>query len=120
MKKLSTFEDIFNKLLQDYQGRTVEVETRQNGVRLSSFITTIDEIKIKALDKKNCKKWSVDNKHIGLLLIEEGFKNSKFSIPFILGFNTMQAIFLENGATISSLNLEYIIKKRDRKQKSAG
>lgn len=52
MLQLSTFEEIFNKLYEDYQGQKVKITTKQDGIRISSFETTIHDIEIKPLNKK--------------------------------------------------------------------
>jgi len=117
MKRLTTFEDIFNQLLKDYRGFTVEVETRQDGVRISCFQTTIDNIVIKPLDKQYHKKWHTRGQKVGLITIKERFNNNNLNIPFILGFNTMNAVFLTNGVTIKTLNLEFTIKKLSKQRK---
>ena len=53
MLQLSTFEEIFNKLYEDYQGQKVKITTKQDGIRISSFETTIHDIEIKPLNKKS-------------------------------------------------------------------
>ncbi len=106
MERLTTFEDIFNKLITDFQGEMVEIFTRKEGMEIARFLIQIDEIAIKPL-KQNSK--------IGLIVIRESSKNlynTTVNIPFPLGFNTMSAVFLEQGVTIKSLDMEYIIKKK--------
>ncbi len=117
MKRLTTFEDIFNQLLKDYRGFTVEVETRQDGVRISRFQTNIDNIVIKPLTKQCYKKWPTRGQKVGLIVIKEVFTNNNLNIPFLLGYNTMNAVFLKNGVTIKTLNLEFAIKKVSKQRK---
>ena len=62
MLQLSTFEEIFNKLHEDYRGQMVKITTKQDGIRISSFQTTIHEIEIKPLNKKESKKWAAKEK----------------------------------------------------------
>lgn len=116
MKRLTTFEDIFNLLLKDYRGFNVEVEIKQDGVQISCFRTTIDNIVIKPLEKRHQKKWVNKGRQVGLMVIKESYNNN-LNIPFILGFNTMDAVFLKNGVTISTLNLEFVIKKKSKQKK---
>lgn len=111
MERLTTFEDIFNKLLEEYRGVEVEVVTKQDGLIISCFTTTLNNILIKPLNKKQSKKWSQQGEKIGLLVIEAKKNKNTFNIPFILGYNTMNAVFLSNGATIQTLELEFVIKK---------
>lgn len=117
MKKLTTFEDIFNKLVEDYQGETVEVKTRQDGVNIASFRTRINNIVIKPLNKRQSRKWSKSGAKIGLIIVQEKRNRTRFNIPFILGFNTMKAVFLKSGVTIKTLNMEFIIKKEKARKK---
>ena len=62
MLQLSTFEDIFNKLHEDYQDQRVQVITKQDGIRISSFQTTIHRIEIKPLNKKKVKNGQIREK----------------------------------------------------------
>ncbi|HHU91846.1 MAG TPA: hypothetical protein GXZ20_01755 [Halanaerobiaceae bacterium] len=117
MLQLSTFEDIFNKLHEDYQDQRVQVITKQDGIRISSFQTTIHRIEIKPLNKKESKKWTDQGKKIGLIILKEKYSNNSFSIPFILGYNTMAATFLKDGVVINSLNMEFIIRKIKARKK---
>lgn len=117
MTQLSTFEEIFNKLHEDYQGQYVKVVTKQDGVDIASFHTYIDNIDIKPLNKRQSKKWNKKGKKVGLIVVKEKYSKNNFNIPFLLGFNTMKATFLKNGVTISSLNMEFIIKKTKAKKK---
>ena len=117
MIQLSTFEEIFNKLYEDYIGEKVSVITKQDGVNISSFQTSIDNIDIKPLNKKQSKKWTKKGEKIGLIVIQEKYSKNKFNIPFLLGFNTMKAAFLKNGVIINSLDMEFIIKKTSSKKK---
>jgi hypothetical protein len=110
MIRLNTFEDIFNKLMIEYRGKKVEINTRQDGVNIASFITTIDNIQIQPLNKTQ----KDNRKKVGLIKIQNRKKTQKktsINIPFILGFNTMNAVFLKNGVTIKTMNMEFIIKK---------
>lgn len=117
MKRLTTFEDVFNILTDDYMGLKVEVETRQDNLNITNFTTTIDDIIIKPLNKMQSKKWNKEGKKIGLIVFKEKSRKVSFNIPFILGFNTMNAVFLKNGVIIKSLNMEFIIKKNNRREK---
>lgn len=115
MDKLSTFEDIFNKLFLEYKGIKVEVRVKQDGIEIASFITNIDNIIIKPLNKKYRK-----SKKIGLIVIQEEKEKTRFNIPFILDFNTMYALFLKNAVHIKSMNMEFIIKRKAaQKEKTA-
>ncbi|NLJ84598.1 MAG: hypothetical protein GX336_06790 [Halanaerobiaceae bacterium] len=111
MLQLSTFEEIFNKLHEDYRGQMVKITTKQDGIRISSFQTTIHEIEIKPLNKKESKKWAAKEKKVGLIIIKESHRNNCVNIPFLLGFNTMAATFLKDAVIINSLNMEFVIKK---------
>lgn len=117
MKRLTTFEDVFNKLTDDYMGLKVEVETKQDNLNITNFTTTIDDIIIKPLNKMQSKKWNKEGKKIGLIVFKEKSRKVSFNIPFILGFNTINAVFLKNGVIIKSLNMEFIIKKNNRREK---
>lgn len=117
MKRLTTFEDVFNKLTDDYMGQKVEVETRQDNLNITNFTTTIDDIIIKPLNKMQGKKWNKEGKKVGLIVFKEKSRKVSFNIPFILGFNTMNAVFLKNGVIIKSLNMEFIIKMNNRREK---
>lgn len=117
MLQLSTFEEIFNKLHEDYQGQRVKVITKQDGIRISSFQTTIHRIEIKPLNKIQSQKWAAGGKKVGLIIIKEKYNNNSFNIPFLLGFDTMAATFLNDGVIINSLNMEFIIKKIKSRKK---
>lgn len=120
MVELSTFEEIFNKIYQDYQGEKVNVITKQDGVNIANFQTCIDKIDIKPLSKRQSKKWNQKGKKVGLIIIKEKYSKNNLNIPFLLGFDTMKAIFLKNGVTISTLNMEFVIKKiKTRRKKLA-
>ena len=115
MTKLSTFEDVFNKLLEDYQGNEVEVINKHDDITIAKFLTSIDKVSIKPLSKRQSKKWNKKGQKVGLIIITaKGSKNS-FNIPFILGFDTMKATFLKDGVRIQSLNMEFLIKKKKEK-----
>ena len=118
--QLSTFEDIYNKLIKDYCGKSVEINTKQNGLTITTFETHIDKIIIRPFNKKSSKKWS-DNKKVGLIIIQKRKKNklsSTIKIPFILGFDTMTTTFLKQGVNIKTLDMEFNIKKlSDKKYK---
>ena len=111
MKRLSTFEDIFNKLLQDYRGVETVVEIRQDQIKITNFITTIDRISIKPLSKKQSQKWTKGCEKIGLMIIQQRNQKNTVHIPFILGFNTMNAVFMKKGVIIKTLNMEFIFKR---------
>ncbi|ACL70946.1 hypothetical protein [Halothermothrix orenii] len=119
MKRLTTFEDIFNKLIKEYKGKRVEIQTSQNGVPIASLTTRIEDIVIKPVNRKKIKKWNSDGRKIGLMVIQEKNKQNRISIPFKLGYNTMEAIFLKNGVTIKSLDMKFIIKRYGRKKRLA-
>lgn len=108
MKKLSTFEDIFNKLYREYKDKDVEVKTMHNELIIANFVTTINDITIIPIEK-NINRDPQQN-HMGLIKIEN-ISHNNFSIPFVLGFNTMEALFFKNGVTIKSNNIKFIIKK---------
>ena len=114
MCQLYTFEDIFNKLCEDYQGKKVQVLTKQDGVKIASFQIFVDRIDIKPLNKTQSKKWNKRGEKVGLIRVKNKTRNA-INIPFLLGFNTMKATFLKNGAVINSMNMEFIIKKVNRK-----
>lgn len=112
MQRLTTFEDIFNKLVKDFEGHAVQVESKQNGITITSLSTIIDSIYIQPV-KKSLKK----TKKMGVLVIQEKSKKNRIKIPFILGFHTMEAVFLKKGVIIKSLNREFTIKKQSSWQK---
>ena len=92
MLQLSTFEDIFNKLHEDYQDQRVQVITKQDGIRISSFQTTIHRIEIKPLNKKKVKM-DRSGKKIGLIILKEKYSNNSFSIPLSLVIIPWQPLF---------------------------
>ncbi|MFW6029812.1 MAG: hypothetical protein ACOCRO_06110 [Halanaerobiales bacterium] len=118
MINLSTFEDIFNKLIDLYQGKEVELISKQDNIIISNFTLTISKITIKPLSKRQSKKWTRDGKKVGLIIIQDKNTKTYFNIPFILGFNTMKATFLKNGARIKSLKMEFLIKEVKKKSKN--
>lgn len=114
MKKLTTFEDIFNKLIKDYGKKEVEISIKQNGLNISNFITIIDHVIIKPLKESDAKNWNVKDKKVGLIVLQRKSEEKYYTrvkIPFSLGFNTMSAVFLKNGVTIKTFNIEFNIKK---------
>jgi hypothetical protein len=119
MKKLTTFEDIFNKLIEDYSGHTVQISSKQDGLNITDTKTKIRKVKIKPLNKKRSRKWNKNGKKVGLLIIKgkNFFKTTTINIPFLLGFNTMKAVFLKNGVTIKTYNMEFTIKKVSNEKK---
>ena len=119
MKKLTTFEDVFNKLIKDYCGHMVEIKAIQDGVNITDTKTRIKDIKIKPLSKKKKKKWHKKGKKVGLIIIKgrNFFKTTTVSIPFLLGYNTMKAVFLKKGATIKTYDMEFTVKKISDKKK---
>ncbi len=120
MQKLTTFEDIFNKLIDDYLKDTVKIENKKNGLIITSLITNIDKIYIKPLPDNKEKKWTKDNKKTGSIVIASK-NNNKYhtivNIPFLLGLNTMNAIFMKEGANIKTFAMEFSIKKLSSNQK---
>ncbi len=118
MKKLKNFEDIFNKLIEEYKGTKVEITAKQDGVIISTYNTIIKDIRIKPLNKIKSKKWDKSEHKIGLIIIKEK-KFNKTNIPFMLDFNTMEAIFLKKGVSIKTFNLEFNIVKISSRQKLA-
>ena len=117
MKNLSTFEDIFNQLLKEYRGLDTIVEIRQANIKITKFATTIDHIFIKPLSQKQSQKWKKGREKIGLIIIQQRDKKNTVQIPFILGFHTMNAVFIKNGVTIKTLNMEFIIRKNGKLRK---
>lgn len=119
MKKLTTFEDVFNKLIKDYCGHMVEIKAIQDGVNITDTKTRIKDIKIKPLSKRQSKKWHKKGKKVGLIIIKgrNFFKTTTVSIPFLLGYNTMKAVFLKKGATIKTYDMEFTVKKISDKKK---
>ena len=114
LNQLYTFEDIFNRLCEEYQGEKVQVVTKQDGVKIACFKIFIDRIDIKPLNKTQSKKWSKNGEKIGLIRVKNKSRNT-IIIPFLLGFNTMKAVFLKNGAVINTMNMEFILKKTGKK-----
>lgn len=121
MKKMTTFEDIFNRLASEYIGNQVEIITNQDGVEISNIRTKIRDIEIIPLNKRKNKKWCKSGKKVGLIKIRgnRGIKSSKINIPFLLGFNTMEAYFIKDRVNIKTYNMEFIIRKKGRKRQSA-
>lgn len=122
MINLSTFEDIFNKLVELYQGKYVDVVSKQDNITISNFSLKIDNIKIKPLSKRKSKKWNEKGQKVGLIVISAKNLKNSFNIPFILGFDTMKATFIKDGVRIKSLDIEFLIKKsknNNRKLKQA-
>ena len=110
MLQLSTFEDIFNKLHEDYQDQRVQVITKQDDIRISSFQTTIHRIEIKPLNKKESKKWTDQGKKIGLIILKENIVIIASVSPLSLVIIPWQPL-LKDGVVINSLNMEFIIRK---------
>ncbi|MGM0409863.1 MAG: hypothetical protein ACQEQF_03790 [Bacillota bacterium] len=121
MKKLSTFEDIFNKLIKDYINQEVEIESKQNGLKITKLKTKIKKIEIIPLNKRKSKKWCKSNKKVGLIKItgRKLIKSTVINIPFLLGFNTMEAHFTQKGVHIKTYNMEFVIRKKTTKKQSA-
>lgn len=118
MRKITTFEDVFNRLIKSFQGKMIEIKTKQSGINISHFSTHIDNIVIKPTAKKTDNKST--NKKTGVISLQKKKGNhytTVLNIPFILGFNTMQAYFTDNGALIKTLDLEFKIKKLSKKQR---
>ena len=116
MLQLSTFEEIFNKLYENYRPEG-ENNNKQDGIRISSFETTIHDIEIKPLNKKESRKWARKRKKVGLIIIKEKYNNNYVMFPFSLVLNTMAATFLNDGVIINSLNMEFIIRKIKSRKK---
>ncbi len=121
MKKLTTFEDIFNKLANEYIESEVEIESRQKGVEITKLKTKINKIEIIPLNKKKSKKWCKTGKKVGLIKIsgKKRIKSATINIPFLLGFDTMEAYFSNKGVHIKTYNMQFIIRKKGRKKQSA-
>ncbi|MFP4015917.1 MAG: hypothetical protein ACLFUI_02690 [Halanaerobiales bacterium] len=119
MRELTTFEEVANKLYKDYRGAMVNITTRQAGITLASFQTSIENIEIKPLNKSQSKKWNKDGKKVGLIVVQDKHSRNNLNIPFILDFNTMKATFLKTGVVIKTLDMEFIIKVSKRKKKLA-
>ena len=119
MKKLTTFEEIFNKLIEEYSGHIVSIKAKQDGVNITDTKTKIKKVKIKPLNKRQSKKWHKENKKVGLIIIrgKNFLRTTTINIPFLLGFNTMKAVFLKDGVTIKTYNMEYTIKKISNKRR---
>lgn len=114
MKTLTTFEDIFNRLIKEYGGKKVLITTGQQGLNLANFQASIDKIIIKPLNKKQSQKWTNSKQKVGLIILQEKRNNnytSVLKIPFILGFYTMKAVFSKKGVTIKTMDLDFNIKK---------
>ncbi|MFW6266283.1 MAG: hypothetical protein ACOC21_01830 [Halanaerobiales bacterium] len=114
MKKLSNFEDIFNKIIKEFQGKEVEISSRQDGVNITTMTSTIVSVRIKPLSKRKSKKWNKKGQKVGLIIISgrKKWRKTKINIPFLLGYNTMEAVFLKKGATIKTFDMEFTIKKK--------
>ncbi len=120
MIELTTFEDIFNKLINDYLGTTVEIRNKNKGLNITTLITAIDRIYIKPLKNSTNNYWRKNNKKTGVIVIAQ--KNDDqyqafVNIPFLLGINTMQAVFFKSGVIIKTFDMEFSIKKLVAKQK---
>jgi len=120
MIELTTFEDIFNKLISDYLGTTVEIKNKNKGLSITTLITTIDRIYIKPLENNTNKKWRKNNKKTGVIVIDRKI-NAQYqtiaNIPFLLGINTMKAVFFKSGVIIKTFDIEFTIKKLVANQK---
>lgn len=114
MITLNTFEDVFNKLVDLYQGKYVDLISKQDNITISNFSLKIDNIKIKPLSKRKSKKWNDRGQKVGLIVISSKNSRNSFNIPFILGFNTMKATFIKDGVRIISLNMEFLIKESNK------
>ncbi|MFW5991906.1 MAG: hypothetical protein ACOCQN_01795 [Halanaerobiaceae bacterium] len=106
MKTMTTFEDVFNELYSIFYQKTVQIIIRKNGMQLTSIITRVDQIKIKPA--ANCSD-KTDHK-TGMIIIQCKNKNNYVpvvSIPFKLGFNTMNAFFNNKRALVRSFDVEF-------------
>ncbi|MFW6238359.1 MAG: hypothetical protein ACOC5A_03910 [Halanaerobiales bacterium] len=114
MEKITTFEDVFNKIIDSFKGQRVEIHTRQEGISLARLSTRVDRITINPAEDFSEKK------KIGLISLQRKVNNhfeTAVNIPFILGFDTMQAYFTNQGSLIKTLNLEFKIRKTAERKK---
>ncbi|MFP4661093.1 MAG: hypothetical protein ACLFPF_02790 [Halanaerobiales bacterium] len=116
MRELTTFEDVFNRLYKDYRGKYVNITTSQEGITLTNFHTSIDNIEIKPLNKSQSKKWHKSGNQVGLIIVQDKHSKNNINIPFLLGFNTMKAAFLKDGVVIKTMGIEFIIKKKSKRK----
>lgn len=114
MRKLTTFEDVFNKIYQEYVGSWVEIEVRKDNVRLSCFATPITGCQIRQIKGR---MFSRTREGVIILKGRMGSRETELvQIPFELGINTMTAYFIKSGAAISSMGLDFKIRKLEQKE----
>ncbi|MEC9488452.1 MAG: hypothetical protein UMV23_03095 [Halanaerobium sp.] len=109
MRKLSTFEDVFNRIHQEYLGQWVEIEVRINKVKLSHLAARLTRCQIKQL-----KEGILSGSKKGVIILKGRIGRREVElvqIPFELGINTMTAYFIKSGAAISSLGFDFKIRK---------
>lgn len=114
MEKITTFEDVFNRMIETFKGTQVEVLTRREGISLSRLSTRVDRVTI------NPVECTANGKKIGVISIQKKINNhfeTAANIPFILGFDTMQAYFTEKGSLIKTLDLEFKIRNTAEKKR---
>ena len=115
MTKLTTFENVFNELINNFLGKKVVIFVKQQGLELASYALKIHKIKIEP-HNNSYQNNGTNNKQLGLIVIQEKSNHNQIKIPFLLGFNTMQAVFDTKGASIKTLNFTFCIKEQKTKQ----
>lgn len=121
LQKLTTFENIFNQLIVNFKEKKIMSQLQQKGINFSNFTLKADKIEIKPLSDDNLVSYwqnrfshKYSNAKIGQIIVSENSAtavNKNITIPFILGFNTMEAYFQKTSVLISSLGFNYFLQQ---------
>lgn len=114
MNNPKTFEEVFERLYQLYQGRWIQVQIKKAGLSLSKFHILVHKLQIRPLENQQLRKNLGLNRRekLGSIVIfgsnvAGGKDLACLNIPFKLGFNTVDARFTKNQVTIKTCDFEF-------------
>lgn len=118
MKTTRTFDEIFEQLHHLYKNKWIEVQVKKDGLLLSHFSIHVKAVEIRPLDdQKLRRRLGLKGKdQLGTIVIYgshtfKGVAQESLNIPFKLGFDTMDAHFVQSNVSIESCGLEFLIRK---------
>lgn len=126
MKITKTFDEIFDQLHHLYKNKWIEVQVKKDGLLLSHFSVHVKGIEIRPLeDQKLRRRLGLKSKDkLGAIVIlgshsQQGTAQESLNIPFKLGFDTMDAHFMQSNVSIESCELEFVLRKLSSSEVSA-
>ncbi len=118
-----TFDEIFDHLYNLYQGEWIQIQVKKDGLLISKFNAHVKDLKIRPLNNKHLQQsLGIKGKDkIGSMVIRgshtlKGNIEDCLNIPFKLGYNTMDAHFVTQNASIETCGFEFVFRKLTSKE----